>query len=139
MRNALSLGGAVSICTAAENPHVKTLVTWSAVPKFADWIKGVVNADGKIEKNPIHGGPGRSTDHPRVDVPEAYVSLKIPKLQIQGDRDLAGFREGFETYFPAASAPKKHVVLPGADHVFTTWRDRQKVIRHTVKWFQKYL
>lgn len=135
----LSLGGAVSICTVAENPNVKTLVTWSAVPKFAGWTKGIVNERGMIENNPIHGGPKLSTDHPEVDVPEAYVSLKIPKLQIQGDNDIPGFREGFSKYFPAASAPKKHIVIPGADHVFTTWRDRQKVIRHSVKWFQKYL
>jgi alpha/beta superfamily hydrolase len=135
----LSLGGAVSICTVAENPRVKTLVTWSAVPKLEGWTKGTVSPSGVIEKNPITGGPGLSKDHPKVDVPEAYLSLKIPKLQIQGDNDLPGFREGFECYFPAASAPKKHVVIPGADHVFTSWPIRRKVIRLTVDWFQKYL
>lgn len=135
----LSMGAAVSICTVAENPHVKALVTWSACPKFAGWTKAIVNAKGVIERNPIYGGPKLSTDHPRVDVPEAYVSLKIPKLQIQGDKDMAGFREGFEQYFPLASAPKKHVIISGADHVFTTWRDRKKAIELSIKWFQKYL
>lgn len=135
----LSLGGAVSICTVAENRHVKTLVTWSSVPKLAGWTKGVINASGVIARDPIVGGPGLSTDHPKVDVPEAYGSLRIPKLQIQGDNDIPGFREGFETFFPAATAPKKHVVIPGADHVFTAWPIRRKVIRLTVNWFQKYL
>jgi len=135
----LSLGGAVSICTVAENRHVKTLVTWSAVPKLNGWTKGVVTPSGKIKKDPIIGGPGLSLDHPKVDVPEAYLSLRIPKLQIQGDNDLPGFREGFSTYFPQAAAPKKHVVIPGADHVFTTWAHRRKVIRLTVAWFLKYL
>ena len=135
----ISLGGAVSICTAAENPHVKALVTWSTVPKFAGWTRGENSAEGVVESNPIYGGPKITTDRPKIDVPEAYVSLKIPKLQIQGDKDLAGFVEGFAEYFPAASAPKKHIVIPGADHVFTIWPDRRKVIQLTVKWFKKYL
>lgn len=135
----LSLGGAVSICTVAENRHVKTLVTWSSVPKLAGWTKGVVTPSGKIERNPIVGGPGLGSDHPKVDVPEAYCSLRIPKLQIQGDNDIPGFREGFASFFPSASAPKKHVVIPGADHVFTSWPLRKKVIRQTVNWFLKYL
>ena len=135
----LSLGGAVSICTVAESRHIKTLVTWSSVPKFAGWTKGIVNATGVIRRNPISGGPALNTDHPKVDVPESYCSLRIPKLQIQGDKDLPGFREGFASFFPAAPAPKKHIVIPGADHVFTAWPIRRKVIRLTVNWFQKYL
>ena len=135
----LSLGAAVSICTVAENPHVKTLVTWSAVPKLAGWTKAVAGPGGIIKKDPISGSPLFAKDHPKTDVPESYVFLKIPKLQIQGDNDLPGFLEGFQTYFPAASAPKKHVVIPGADHVFTSWPVRRKVIKLTVDWFRKYL
>jgi len=131
----LSFGGAVSICTVAENPRVKVLATWSSVPNLESWTKSVVGTQG----NPLCAGPQMSTDRPVIDVSEAYVSLKIPKLQIQGDNDIPGFREDFQKFFPAASTPKKHVVIPGADHVFTTWRDRQKVIQHTVKWFLKYL
>jgi len=67
-----------------------------------------------------------------------FPMLEKP-LQIQGDNDLPGFREAFECYFPAASVPKKHVVIPGADHVFTSWPIRRKVIRLTLAWFQKYL
>jgi len=135
----LSLGGAVSICVTAANPHVKTLVTWSAVPKFAGWTKGVVGPKGIVKADPISGGPLFNTDRPKIDVPEAYVSLKIPKLQIQGDHDIPGFLEGFQQYFPADSAPKKHIVIPGGDHVFTSWPIRRKVIKRTVDWFLKYL
>ena len=135
----LSMGGAVSICTVAENPHVKTLVTWSSLPSFVRLREKVLSAKGTPKRNPIHGGPNLATDHPKVDVPAAYVSLKIPKLQIQGDNDIPGFPENFAKYFALASGPKKHVILPGADHVFTTWRDRKKAIDLSVKWFQKYL
>lgn len=135
----LSLGGAVSICTTAANPDVKVLVTWSSVPKFEGWTKGVTGPDGVVRGNPIFGGPQLNTDHPKVDVPESYLSIKIPKLQIQGDNDIPGFLAGFQRFFPKASAPKKHVVIPGADHVFTTWPERRKVIKLTVNWFLKYL
>lgn len=135
----LSLGGAVSICTVSENPHVKVLTTWSSVPKLAGWTKGVVGPDGIVKGTPLAGGVGMNTERPAVDVPEAYVSLKIPKLQIQGDNDIPGFREGFEKFFPLASKPKKHVVIPGGDHVFCNWPIRQKVIKLTVNWFLKYL
>ena len=135
----LSLGGAVSICTTAENPRVKTLVTWSSVPKLQGWTKGVVSPSGRIKKDPNLGGPGLSKDHPKVDVPEAYLSLRIPKLQLQGDNDIPGFREGFAAFFPQASAPKKYVVIPGADHTFTNWTHRRKIIRLTTAWFLKYL
>lgn len=134
----LSLGGAVSICTSAENPHVKTLVTWSALPKFAGWFGGERGEAAK-RNAPLLGGRKMITDHPSVDVPEAYVSLRIPKLQIQGDRDNKGFMEKFKEYFAKAPAPKKHIVVPGADHVFTTWPERRKVIGLTVRWFQKHL
>lgn len=135
----LSLGGAVSICTVSQNPHVKVLATWSSVPKLAHWTKGVAGPEGILKADPLKGTPRMNTDVPAIDVPQAYASLTIPKLQIQGDNDIPGFREGFEKFFPLASKPKKHVVIPGGDHVFTSWPIRKKVIKQTVNWFLKYL
>ena len=134
-----SFGGAVSICTVAQNPQVKTLVTWSSVPNLKEWTKTVVFRENGPRGNPLCAGPQIATDLPAVDVPESYISLKIPKLQIQGDHDIPGFCEGFQKFFPAAAKPKKHIVIPGADHVFTTWSHRRKVIKLTVDWFLKYL
>jgi len=132
----LSFGGGVSICTASQSPHVDVLVTWSSVPGFKFWMP---KPEGKITDNPTAPGRIFFTDRPVVDVPEAYRSLTIPKLQIQGDQDLPGFREEFTRYFALASAPKEHWVIPGADHVFSQWFHRRKVIARTVKWFGKYL
>ena len=115
----LSLGGAVSIIACAQNPRVKALVTWSAVPKFAGWTKSIAQ-EGIGAGSPNLGGPKMETDRPEIDASDPYVSLKIPKLQIQGDNDLPGFVEGFRQYFPAALEPKEHVIIPGADHVFWT-------------------
>lgn len=135
----LSLGGAVSICAVSQNPRVKALVTWSSVPKLANWTVGVAGPRGIVKSSPLGGSPRMNTDVPKIDVPEAYASLTIPKLQIQGDNDIPGFREGFEKFFPNAPKPKKHVVIPGASHVFAEWPLRQKVIKQTAAWFLKYL
>lgn len=138
----LSYGGGVSICTAAQIPQgaVRALVTWSTVPGFEFWrsqeeINPKIHGNG----NPIEVGKIFFTDRPKIDVPESFVSLKIPKLQIQGDNDIPGFRDAYAKFFPHASKPKKHVVVTGADHTFNNWKHRKSVINQTVNWFLKYL
>ena len=135
----LSFGGAVSICVSAQSPDVKTLVTWSAVPEFSEWRPGPDEHFPKKSPNPMKPGKMFYIDRPKVDVPQAYCSIEVPKLQIQGTADLPGFLEEFSFYFPRAKDPKKHLVIPEADHVFTNWVHRKKVIAHTLKWFQQYL
>jgi pimeloyl-ACP methyl ester carboxylesterase len=132
----MSLGGAISICAAARSPAVRALVTLSAVPHFETWRS---EPDQPFVKDPMRPGRKFFDDRPEVDVPQAYCSLRIPKLQIQGDADLPGFRETFAGYFSRAKKPKRHVVLPGADHVFTDWRHRRKVIVLAVDWFARHL
>lgn len=135
----LSFGGAVSICSSAQSPDVKVLVTWSSVPKLSAWNKEPGTRFSKTSPNPMLPGKDFFSDRPEKDVPQAYCSLEIPKLQIQGDRDLPGFREEFSFFFPRAKEPKKHIVVPDADHTFTTWAHRRKVVAETLKWFKKYL
>ena len=132
----LSLGGATAICTAAQSPGVSALVTWSTVPSYKFWSP---SPEGKITNDPTSPALSFYTDRPSVDVPEAYCSLAIPKLQIQGDEDLPGFRTEFARYFPQAKPPKKHLIIPGADHVFSKWPHRRKAILETAKWFKKHL
>ena len=135
----LSFGGAVSICTSAQSPDVKVLVTWSAVPELAPWRPGADEHFSKTSPNPMKPGKIFYADRPKIDVPQAYCSLLIPKLQIQGDNDLPGFREEFAFYFPRAKGTKKHIVIPGADHTFTNWTHRKRVIASMLKWFKQYL
>lgn len=136
----LSLGGGVSICAVAERPagEISALCTWSSVPSFASWRR---RPDDVLldPQNCNRISPRFFTDRPRVDVPAAYATIACPKLQIQGDRDLPGFVKGFMKNMCLASAPKRHVVLPGADHVFTRASDRRKVIRLTADFFVKHL
>ena len=42
------------------------------------------------------------TDRPKINVPQAYCSLGIPKLQIQGTADLPGSSTGSSLIFRGA-------------------------------------
>ncbi len=136
----LSMGGAVAICAAAERPagEITAVCTWSSVPSFAFWMRHRA-LDARRRNQPCAIGPGFVRGLPATDVPAAYAQLACPKLQIQGDRDLPGFRSGFAANLRAAPPPKRHVVLRGADHVFTRPRHRARVIRLTTKFFQQHL
>ncbi len=136
----LSLGGAVSICTVAGRSagEIAALCTWSSVPSFASWRRQ--RDDALLDpQNCSRVTPRFFTDRPKTDVPAAYATITCPKLQIQGDRDLPGFLKGFRVNMSRALEPKKHVVLAGADHVFTRATDRRKVIRLTATFFEKHL
>lgn len=137
----LSFGGGVSICTANQlKPgSIQALVTWSSVPCFETWRDGENEPFTTVKTNPNGHGRQFFTDRPQVNVPEAYTSLTIPKLQVQGSDDHPGFREKFSAFFPAAPKPRKHLVIPGANHTFDYWPHRRRAIRETVKWFQRYL
>ena len=137
----LSFGGAVTICTAHQlKPGVlKSIVTWSSVPSFRTWRAEPDEPFAKPSSNPNGHGRCFYRDRPEVDVPEAFLALTVPKLQIQGDNDLPGFREAFAAYFAKASGPKKHRVIAGANHTFDQPVHRRRAIRETVRWFQQTL
>ncbi len=135
----LSFGGGTVICAAHQaKPRPDALLTWSSVPAFRWWNpKGAFPHNPR--KNPLIPGPAFYTQRPKVDIPEAYVALDIPRFQIQGDKDLPEFRERFEAYCPKNDPLVRHLVIPGADHVFTDWSHRKQVIAESVRWLKRHL
>lgn len=136
----ISMGGAVAICTVAARPagEIAALCTWSSVPAFG-WWRAQPDAAVVARENVMRVGRRFFSDRPKLDVPQAYQGLSLPKLQIQGDQDLPGFRERFTEFFASASAPKRHLVLPGADHVFTKASDRRRAMAETRRFFARWL
>jgi alpha/beta superfamily hydrolase len=135
----LSFGGGTVICAsylAKRRPDA--LLTWSAVPSFA-WWRQQENMPKNPERNPLIPGPQFFQLRPKVDIPKAYVALDVPRLQIQGDKDLPEFRERFEAYCPKDDPLVRHLVIPGADHVFSDWTHRKQVIAESVRWLKKQL
>jgi alpha/beta superfamily hydrolase len=136
----LSFGGGTVICAAHQAPvPPDALLTWSSVPSFRWWMKDPARGQVFSPSDPNSLGRGFYRDRPQIDVPEAYPALAIPRFQIQGDRDLPEFRERFEAYCPRNDPLVRHLVLPGADHVFTKWEHRRKVIAESARWLRKQL
>jgi len=135
----LSMGGAISIHTALKRESaLKGLITWSTVPSFdpkaasAHWYPSAPNAESRESPGDIF-----YKDRPSISIEEAYTQLGLPKLQIQGDQDFAHFESEYTAFFPKAKEPKKHVILPGGDHVFTGTAHRIKVIDETLGWMAR--
>jgi len=135
----LSFGGATTICASYQAKRKPdALLTWSSVPGFK-WWRLEDRLTRNLNRNPLLPGPRFFTDRPKVDVPESYVALEMPRLQIQGDNDIPGFREHFSEYCPKNDPRVRHLVIPGADHVFTNWTHRKQVIAESVKWLKAKL
>jgi alpha/beta superfamily hydrolase len=135
-----SFGGATAICaTRLARPRPDALLTWSAVPSLDWWRTTVPGRDGAAADSVFAPGPRFYTDRIRVDVPEAYVALDLPRLQIQGDRDIAEFRERFEAFCPKNDPRARHLIVPGADHVFTDREHRRVVIAESIRWLRRQL
>lgn len=137
----LSFGGGTSICASYQaRRRPDALLTWSSVPSFKWWYSDVPSgAYAPNVGNPMIPGRRFFKDRPKVDVPEAYLALDIPRFQIQGDRDLSEFRERFTAFCPKDNPLVRHLVIPDADHVFTTWKHRRQVIAESVRWLKKQL
>jgi len=133
-----SFGGATSICAAYQaKARPDALLTWSSVPSLRWW--NATSPAGVSGNNPLSTGKRFFTDRPKVDVPEAYVALNLPRFQIQGDNDIPEFRERFAAFCPKNDPLVRHLVIPGADHVFTIWSHRRRVIAESVHWLKKLL
>ena len=136
----LSFGGATTICaTHAAKRRPDALLTWSSVPDLNWWRESMGGADRRDLVNPMVTGKAFWSYRPKTDVPEAYAALDLPRLQIQGDNDIPGFRERFVAFCPKDDPQVSHIVIPGADHVFSTVAHRKRVVTESVRWLKKQL
>lgn len=126
-----SRGGGLSILQAANNPHVKGLITWSSIADFSslwkkeqesDWKKDgkieVVNARTK-EKMPLNITLLEDFENNRekLDILSAAKQVNVPWLIIQGDDDV---NVPFKTAEKLANAnlASRLVKIDGANHVY---------------------
>lgn len=126
-----SRGGGLGILQAANNPHVKALITWSAIADFsslwgkereAEWKKNgkieVINARTK-EKMPLNYSllTDFEANKSTFDIIAAAKQIHIPWLIAQGDEDI---NVPFETAQKLADAnPNSRLIkIEGANHVF---------------------
>lgn len=126
-----SRGGGLSILQAANNPSVKSLITWSSIADFSslwkkeqedDWRKtgkiGVYNARTK-ETMPLNVTllNDFETNQEILNILAAAKRINIPWLIVQGDEDV---NVPFSTAEQLANAnPASRLVkIAGANHVY---------------------
>ena len=131
-----SMGGAIAIHTAATKQDMLTgLITWSTVPSFDPKAKSANWFPLQPEPDSVGTvGAGFFTDRPAESVGDAYVTIAIPKLQVQGNLDRPGFIEDFTAFFDRAPEPKQHIIVPNGNHVLDNRHARAEVISRTREW-----
>lgn len=120
-----SLGGSISILTAAKDERIKALVTW-ATPHIL--FSRNTNALDKIEEN--------AKKH---DVIRAVEDLRNPILIIHGSVDNQVPVSDACKLYDKAKEPKSIRIFKGADHRFTNPSHRKKAVELTLDWFKKWL
>jgi len=142
----LSLGGCVAACVAHAS-MAKALVLWSAVAHPAILQKlsenlGTKSPDhpGAIEYDARLVSARFLKEAARVDPLGAVRRFTGPTLIIHPGKDASVPPSHAQDFFEATCATiKEKIVIPGADHTFTSVVWESEVIRRTVEWFRTYL
>lgn len=129
-----SMGGAVSILAAAKTKVDAVAVTASVVfpipERMARYAREWVNKELP---------PEFLENVASVNILEAAAKIKSPLLIIHGDKDtVINMKESKELY-AHVNAPKKLVIIKGADHDFEEQEQAEQVIKEIVSWMKLYL
>jgi len=142
----ISMGGAIA-AVLAEEMRATALVLWSALAHTAHLrtlaattVKVIPGRDGAVEYDAREISPRFLDDALTVEPLPALARYKGPTLIIQPENDQAVPRSHAQDFFQAAGAQAKElVVIPGADHVFSSVPWEREAIERTVAWFRKHL
>jgi pimeloyl-ACP methyl ester carboxylesterase len=143
-----SMGGAVAILYASEDPSVDALVTLAAVgnpARIADRMEDLKRKaqewkDAGYQLG-AEGEPGRRffEDARAQDVLAAAGRLSAPLLVLHGAADEVVPVEDAYAIHASARGPKALRVLPGVDHRFTAPQALTNALAAAAEWFEKYL
>ncbi|HEV2352077.1 MAG TPA: alpha/beta fold hydrolase [Terriglobia bacterium] len=142
----LSLGGAIAATVAVE-VEAKALVLWAALAHpqqlraLAEKTTTLIPGGKGLRDYSGHAvSPAFLENIEKVDPLKSIARFKHPTLIIHPEKDeylpLSHPRDFFNA---AGSDIKEEVIIPGADHTFTSVEWEREVIGRTVKWLRKYL
>jgi uncharacterized protein len=142
----LSLGGCVAACVA-RGANAKALVLWSAVahPAILQQLSNKLgnpssNRPDDFEYDARHISARFLKDAAKVDPLGAISRFTNPTRIIHPGKDETVPRSHAADFLQASGARiKQKVIVPGADHTFTSIAWESAVIGQTVEWFQRYL
>ena len=131
-----SLGGCVSILTAAGNPEIKALVSMATPAYFNDLTSldepSHESGGEKIEKTFID-------DVGKYDILSSLKEINCPILIIHGDQDEEVPVSHARMLHEVAKEPKKLVIIGGGNHSLSDVSHRKAAIRLSLEWSEKYL
>jgi uncharacterized protein len=142
----LSLGGAIA-ALIAERARVQALIMWSAPAHLAEIANVTANSAKAIpgrEKLVDYNGHKISTELLKqintIDPLGQIASFRQPTLLIHPEKDDYVPKIHADHYFERVGAAiKEAVVIPNADHTFSSVAWEQEVIDRTVKWLAIHL
>lgn len=143
-----SMGGAVALLYASEDPTIDALVTLAAVGRPGGIADRMEDLKRKTEEwldegyqLGAEGEPGEKffEDARRQDVLGAARRVSAPLLVLHGGVDEVVPVEDAHAIHAKAGGPKELKVLPGGDHRFTRPDDLEEVLIAARDWFKKYL
>jgi len=145
--NGLSLGGVVTMLTAATDPRVKAVSLWST-PSELSGFKQVepglphrLLEQGYVDLSSGHRiGKAFLMDLSKHRITEAVSEIAPrPLLIVHGTKDEVVTLWHAERLYEAAGEPKEKFFVEGADHTYKRWDWQWTVIRRTADWFEKNL
>jgi hypothetical protein len=142
----ISLGGAIAGALAAK-VQARTLVLWSALAHTAHLrtlasasVKPISGGRGAVEYDAREISPHFMDNALKVEPVQALARFEGPTLIIHPEKDASvPLSHAQDFYQAAAAAAKELVVIPGADHVFSSVAWEREVIELTVEWFREHL
>jgi len=124
-----SLGGTVSILTAAKDKRVNALVTW-ATPCYLDEL---------FREDVMKGFEKLRQDVSNYDVVKAVKGIPCPILIVHGSLDQQVPLSHAKALYDNAKETKDIQIIEGGDHRLTDPIYRSKAVELTLGWFKKYL
>lgn len=142
----LSLGGCVAACIA-ERVEAKAVVTWSAVAHPAllqeimqDTLQPVPGSRGLLEYDAREVSLRFISNAPRYKPVNLLAAFRGPTLIIHPGADAhVPLAHAEDLYQAAGAATKQQIIIPGADHTFSSLAWEREVITRTVAWFRAHL
>lgn len=140
----LSMGGAVAASVAAVS-KARALVLWSALA-HTDHLRRLAErttlplANGTREYNSHEISIRFLENAERVKPLDGIRRFTAPTVIIHPEKDEHLPVQHAQDFFQAAGAKvKEKIIVPGADHTFTSLAWEREVIAKTVGWFSRYL
>lgn len=145
-----SMGGMVSALLLNQDPGLRAVTLWSPVGEprrqlanraYPEW-KDDLTAEGHVTTEAWKLGPAFVEEMSRLDPLEAIRANRAPVLLIHGDQDESVDVQSSHRYQAAlqgSGCRVEKVIIPGADHTYTTVAWQECLQSTTVEWFSHEL